>query len=123
MANGAIRGRPAKQILQNIGPNNTNLMTGATFGFSPDTSRVDGYAIDIKHSRRIDAPNANVFSFLIGIFDRFNSITGDAHAPAGCAKSPDSFCVFMSNIFAFAEFYKLFARFNDLRVLRDGKYS
>ena len=61
--------------------------------------------------------NAHILKFLIRVLDGLDHIRGHAHAPTRAAQTRNRFRIFMRHVFALVEFYKLFARLDDLRAL------
>src|SRR6185436_3403373 len=98
---------------------NTDITSGCTFTLGPNTAHTYTHAVDIKHRGRIDTAYANVLGFLIGVLNSLNRIRRDSHTPAGSTQALNRFGIFVSYIFTTIELDEVFARLDDLRVLRN----
>src|SRR6185437_7840258 len=108
-----------KPILQHVRTENRDVTTRCAFTLGPDASRIDAHSVDIKHRDRLDAAYPHILRFLIVVLDRLDRISGDSHTPTRRTQALNRFCIFVRHVFTTIELYEVFARLDDLRVLRD----
>src|SRR6185436_6909108 len=97
--------------------------SGCTFTLRPNTAHTYTHAVNIKHRRRIDTAYANVLGFLIGVLNSLNRIRRDPHPPACSTQALNCLGIFVRHVFTTIELDEVFARLDDLRVLRNRKDS
>src|SRR5215216_5542830 len=123
LAHCPVSRRVVKEVFQHVRTNDADLASGSAFTLGPDPADIDRYAIDIKHRDRIDAAYAHVLRLLIRILHRLDRICGDANTPARRTQPRNRFRIFVRHVFAAVELDEVFARLDDLRVLRNREDS
>ncbi len=123
LSDGPVSRRIIEQVLQHVRTNDADVASGRSFTLGPDATDVDRHAIDIKHRDRVYATDANVFRLLIGILHGLERIRCNADSPARGTQSLNRLRVFVRHVFTAIRSDELFARFDDLRILRNRENS